>query len=95
MPTGGSDQPLFAPPEPIRGEVLVFGEGAPFGDEVDGQALGALSMYQISANSTALLTASLDIPPIYGANLPLDSHRSFGQRWGNRTQTITFVQAGP
>ena len=52
-------------------------------------------MYQISANLTVLLAASLDIPPIYGVNLPLDSHRSFGQRWGNRTQIITFVQAEP
>src|SRR4051812_33958523 len=95
MPTSGSDQPLFAPPEPIRGEVLVFGEGAPFGDEVDGQALGVVSMYQILANLMVLLEVSLDILPVYGINLPFDAHRSFGQRWGNRTQIITFVQTEP
>ena len=95
MSTSGSDQPLFAPLEPIRCEVLAFGEGAPFGDEVDGQALGVISMYQILANLTVLLEVSLDISLVYGINLSFDSHRSFGQRWGNRTQIITFVQAEP
>ena len=96
IPTSGSEQLLFfTPPEPIRGEVLVFGEEAPFGDEVDGQALGVVSMHQILADLPVLFEVSLDISPVYGINLPFDAHGLFGQRWGNRTQVTTSVRTEP
>ena len=74
MPIDGSGQLLpFAPPEPMRGEVLVFGEEAPFGDEVDGQALEVILMHQILADSPVFFEASLDFSPVYGISLPFDA----------------------
>ena len=52
-------------------------------------------MRQILADLPVFFEASLDISPVYGIKLPFDAHRSFGHRWGNQTQIITFVQTEP